>query len=401
MSYLRRISTRRLLALCAGVIAVGIATAAIALAATGGGPKPPPKALPNAIHDALSAPQVTGISARVEFTNHLLTSSSFQGSDPLLTGGTGRLWATAGGRLRLELQSDSARGDSEIVVNGRRFLVYSGDSGTAYRGKLPRESGQAAGHHRSQGPPSVARIRRGLAELAKRLNVGAARPTDVAGRPAYSVRVSPKTGGGLLGGAQLAWDAVHGTPLEAAVYARGSSSPVLELKVSDISYGPVSSSVFDISPAPGTKVTNLGTVQGRPPAGHRTSPPVTGSSAVASKLTFRLRAPGSLAGMGRDQVHLIRGQKSNGALVTYGQGLGGLAVVEYPASPRSDGRASTGHVSGPAGELSLPRVSLGGVSADELQTPLGTVIHFQRHGVQYVVAGSVPRGVAEEAARGL
>src|SRR5689334_14551323 len=116
MSYLRRISTRRLLALCAGVVAAAIATAAIALAAGGGGPTPPPKPLPKAIHDALRAPRVEGISARVEFTNHLLTSSSVQGSDPLLTGGTGRLWATAGGRLRLELQSDSARGDSEITV---------------------------------------------------------------------------------------------------------------------------------------------------------------------------------------------------------------------------------------------------------------------------------------------
>jgi hypothetical protein len=399
MSYLRRISTRRLLALCAGVVAVGIATAAIALAATGGGPTPPPKPLPNAIHDALRAPRVEGISARVEFTNHLLTSSSVQGSDPLLTGGSGRIWATPEGRLRLELQSDSARGDSEIVVNGRRFLVYSGDSATAYRGKLP--PGKPTGHSRSGDPPTVARIRRGLAELAKHLNVGAARPTDVAGRPAYSVRVSPKTNGGLLGGAQLAWDAVHGTPLEAAAYARGSSSPVLELKVSDISYGPVSSSVFDISPAPGTKVTNLGTVQGRPNADHGAPPPVTGSSAVASKLTFRLRAPSSLAGMSRGRVHLIRGEKSNGALVTYGRGLGGMAVVEYPASPRSHGRARSGHVFGPAGGLSLPKVSLGGVSADELQTSLGTVIHFQRHGVQYVVAGSVPRGVAEEAARGL
>src|SRR3954452_11117878 len=166
MSYLRRISTRRLLALCAGVLAVGIATAAIALAATGGGPTPPPKPLPNAVHDALAAPRVAGVSARIEFTNHLLTSDNVQGSDPLLTGGSGRLWATPDGDLRLELQSDSARGDSEIVVNRRRFLVYSGDSSRAYRGTLPRETGKPAGGARSDGPPSVTRIRRALANLS-------------------------------------------------------------------------------------------------------------------------------------------------------------------------------------------------------------------------------------------
>src|SRR5438477_2547359 len=136
MKYLRRISTRRLLALCAGVTAAGIATAALALATTGGGPTPPPRQLPAAIHDALAAPPVKGISARVQFTNDLIASSSVQGSDPLLTGGSGRLWASPDGRLRLELQSDGGTGDSQLVVDGKRFLVYSGDTSTAYRGTL-------------------------------------------------------------------------------------------------------------------------------------------------------------------------------------------------------------------------------------------------------------------------
>src|SRR3954452_13958845 len=295
MSYLRRISTRRLLALCAGVLAVGIATAAIALAATGGGPTPPPKPLPNAVHDALAAPRVAGVSARIEFTNHLLTSDNVQGSDPLLTGGSGRLWATPDGDLRLELQSDSARGDSEVVVNGRHFLVYSGDRGGAYRGTLPRETGKP-GSARPKGPPSVTRIRAALAKLGRHLNLSGAVPTDVADRPAYRVRTSPKSHGGLLGGVGLAWDAVHGTPLELAVYARGSSSPVLELKVTDISFGPVAGSVFDIAPAPGTKVANLGTIsRDHSSAQHRPAAPVTGSSAVSSKLDFGLRAPSTLA----------------------------------------------------------------------------------------------------------
>ena len=198
-------------------------------------------------------------------------------------------------------------------------------------------------------------------------------------------------------GAGLAWDAVHGTPLEAAVYARGSSSPVLELKVTDISFGSVSSSVFDITPAPGTKVDNLGTITGDHSSGHqRAHARVTGSPAVASKLNFRMRAPNTLAGTPRQSVRLIRGEKSNGALVTYGRGLDGVAVVEYPASHAAHAKAPAA-----GGDLILPKVSLGGVSADELQTPLGTVLHFKRDGVEYVVAGSVTRGVAEAAARGL
>ncbi|MEA2270937.1 MAG: hypothetical protein QOC64_3547, partial [Solirubrobacteraceae bacterium] len=62
MSYLRHISTRRLLALVAGcVLAAGGGAAAIALAAGGSGPTPAPKPLAQAIHDALAAPQPAGV----------------------------------------------------------------------------------------------------------------------------------------------------------------------------------------------------------------------------------------------------------------------------------------------------------------------------------------------------
>ena len=95
MSYLRRISTRRLLAALVGcVLAAGVSAAAIALAAGGGGPTPPPKPLADALHDALAAPAPAGVTARIEFTNHLIDAASLQGADPLLTGAKGRLWAS-------------------------------------------------------------------------------------------------------------------------------------------------------------------------------------------------------------------------------------------------------------------------------------------------------------------
>ena len=86
-------------------------------------------------------------------------------------------------------------------------------------------------------------------------------PTWQAG-PLTPCGSSPKANGGLVGGAELAWDAENGTPLRAAVYAKGESSPVLELAATEISFGPVSDSVFEISPPPGVK-----TVDVNPPAG--------------------------------------------------------------------------------------------------------------------------------------
>src|SRR5206468_2539306 len=84
---------------------------------------------------------------------------------------------------------------------------------------------------------------------------------DVAGEPAYTVSVSPKHDGGLLGSAQLAWDAVHGVPLKLAIYAQGASTPVLALEATDISFGPVADADVDVSPPAGAKV-----VDATPPA---------------------------------------------------------------------------------------------------------------------------------------
>jgi hypothetical protein len=51
--------------------------------------------------------------------------------------------------------------------------------------------------------------------------------------------------------------------------------------------------------------------------------------------------------------------------------------------------------------LSLPKISINGTSGQELDTALGTVVRFDRGGVGFVVAGSVPPTAAEAAARGL
>ncbi len=67
MRVLRTMSTARLFALLIGVAAAAAATAAIALAATsGGGHKPPPEPLAKAVRDAIAAPTVQGVSARVK-----------------------------------------------------------------------------------------------------------------------------------------------------------------------------------------------------------------------------------------------------------------------------------------------------------------------------------------------
>ena len=55
----------------------------------------------------------------------------------------------------------------------------------------------------------------------------------------------------------MAWDAEHGVPLRAAVYASGAADPVLELKATDISFGKVAASDLAIPEPAGAHVVDL------------------------------------------------------------------------------------------------------------------------------------------------
>ncbi len=402
MKFLRTVPTPRLLALIAGLILAAGAGTAIAVAAGSGGPVPPPKALATAVRDALGAPAVTGVTARISFTNHLIDSSNIQGSDPILTGATGRLWLSSDHRLRLELQS--ANGDAQIVVDHGSFWVADPTSHTVYEGTWPDQSSSTppTGQEHS-GLPTVAQIQTDINKLVKHLVVSGATPGNVAGQAAYTVRISPQHDGGLLGSAEVAWDAVHGVPLRVAIYARNNPTPVLELKATNISYGPVPSSTFALTPPAGDKVVKVATASSSTLHGaHARQAPVTGVSAVSRALPFKLDAPATLVKLPRRTVKLLDWGGEPAALVTYGENLGGIAVIEQTASA---GPGAKGHAPGQADTgssgLSLPSISIHGATGQELATALGTVVRFTRGGVAYTVLGSVPAVAAEAAARAL
>lgn len=395
MNFLRRISTRRLLSICALALVIVIGGTAVALATSGGGPKPPAKALAVAVHDALEAPSVPGISASVHFTNDLIDASSLEGKDPILAGATGRLWASPanGGKMRLELQAEEGGNDSQVLVEGHRFKIYDGTTETVYEGTLPEEEDE--GGEAEDAVPSTVKIQSEIEGAEKRFDLSGAIPSDVAGKATYTVQAAPSHDGGLLGRVELAWDAANGIPLRAAVYSSESSSPVLELAASDVSFESVSESVFEISPPAEAEVVDLAPKSINGPDGKATE--AVGAEAVSKAVDFPLTAPGSLAGLPLAEVRAIEVGGNTAALATYGKGLGGIAVIESKSSPEANGNGSIGHT----GALGLPKVAIGGVTGEELDTALGSALRFSRGGVDYTVLGSVPPAAVEAAARGL
>jgi hypothetical protein len=390
---LRTLSTTRLIAVVAAACLVLVAGAVVAVAARGGGgATPPSKPLAEAIHDGLAATKPDGVSARIAFTNKLFPSGALVGAtgSALMSGASGRLWANANGG-RLELQSTA--GDVQVTWNDANATVYDASSNTAYTFDLPAKKPEPAGTT-DAGVPSLDEISTFLTGFAKHWSVSGAQPSNVAGHEAYTVDVSPSHDGGLLGKAQLAWDALHGVPLKVAIYAQGASSPALALEASQISFGSVPDSDIHVAPPAGAKVVDLSS-QTKGSGTGTGSNPVTGLAAVQAAAGFAVTAPDTLVGLPRQDVRLVGPQDGRAAVVVYGQGLGAIVVVERAKAAKAESAA--GMLTG------LPSVSLdgGAITGHELATQLGTALTWDRGEVTYVLAGSVPSGAAEQAAGSL
>ena len=404
MKRLRTASTCRLTVILAVALPLAL-TAAIAQGAlTGSSPTPSPKALANAVVDAFKAPEPEGITAKIEFTNNLLPSGSLPGgmASPLASGADGRLWVQKSGDFRLELQSDA--GDAQIVSEGDKVTVFDASSNTVYRATLPADAKDAAKPADHDEKLTLDKVRKALERLAKTWTISGADPTSTAGRPTYTVKISPKDDGGLLGAAEVAWDAVRGAPLRAAIYAQGQSDPVLELKATDVSYdavpdsdvsitSPAGARIVDLSPSEAKRGAREHARKAKRGAGHDK---VRGVDAVQRELDFGLAAPAKLAGLPRREVRLVSLDGKKGALTIYGEGFGAIGVLQHKAEKSEAGKDDDGE-----GALKLPEINIDGATGSELATALGTVVTFERDGVAYIVAGSVPPVAAENAARGL
>lgn len=369
--FLRRLPLSRLLLVCGLVLVLGISLTALALALDTG-PTPPPKPLADAVHQALAAPPVEGVTARIQLTDHLLEGADLASgsagaagglsSSPLLSGGSGRLWIAKDGHARLELQSE--QGDTQIYYDGNTVSAYDAASNTLYRYTVPVHEGGSSDASSDSGTataphevPSVAKIEEAISHL-HHVSVSGATPTDIAGQPAYTVRIAPKESGSLIGGAELSWDAIHGLPLRAAIYSTTSATPAIELAATEVSYGHVDGSVFDFKPPANAKVQEI-------------------------------VAPGKEGGTSTPGAH-----DEHPKITAHGHGIASVAVIEGKT------KAGAGEYSSALPE-GLQKVKIDGVEATELPTELGTLLSFERAGVRYMLAGAVSPATVEAVAKGL
>ena len=173
------------------------------------------------------------------------------------------------------------------------------------------------GRHDRPARPTTARRR--SPTITKALNRARPRTWTLSGaepdarrRPArlHACASRPKDDGGLLGAAEVAWDAANGVPLRAAVYAAGQNSRCSSSTATDITYG------NDRRPA--TRRHPAGRRQGRRPRAQPAAARATDSAARSAAdghgprrradagRAFKLAAPATLAGLPRQDVRLVQ-----------------------------------------------------------------------------------------------
>lgn len=427
----RSISLRVAAPVVVGTLALGGAAAAIASSSSSDPAEvPPAKPLAEAIHDTLAAPAPDGLTASFSLRNRLIQGGPLPSAE-------GTLRISGDGRLR----ADVTAGDRhwQLGFGDRRLTAYDVEGKTVYTGTIPVEIDGALRMLRAL-KPSPALIEMALKSATELFSVSGAKPTNVAGRPAYQLRVAPAHDGGLLGAAEVAWDPTTGLPLRAAVYAHGEAEPVLEAKATDVQVGPVAADAVRVAPPKDARVVRIDSLSGGShglPAipglangGGKGDPDKPGDASghargilgklgggagsggigivgddghrprslaeVRKAVDFELLAPAELAGLPRKDVREVELGGRSGAVVTYGEGLGALIVAQIPSEVADLGGPWT-----LGRNPKLPEISVDGTTGHELATALGTLLSFERDGVSYTLVGSVPAVAAETAARDL
>ncbi len=172
----------------------------------------------------------------------------------LVTGAhTLRVWYAGQQKQRVALLGQLS--ESDVIHNGSDLWTYSSTSRQVTHSTV-KSSDSAALTHRDIGgmtPQAVADA--ALKAIDPTTAVQVDRTARVAGRAAYQLLLTPRDARSLIGSVRLAVDAQTSVPLRVQVFARGASSPAIQVGFTDVSFTVPDASVFAFVPPAGSTVS--------------------------------------------------------------------------------------------------------------------------------------------------
>jgi outer membrane lipoprotein-sorting protein len=171
-----------------------------------------------------------------------------------------RVWYGAQDKQRVALLGQL--GESDVIRNGKDYWTWSSTKNTATHGTLPADhkAGRKAGHPAAPTPTALpstpqAAADQALAAISATTVVSTDGTATVAGRSAYELVLAPKDKTSKIRDVRLAIDSERKIPLRVRVYARGGTTPAIEVGFTEITFKQPAAAQFTFTPPPGAKVT--------------------------------------------------------------------------------------------------------------------------------------------------
>lgn len=286
MALIRKLPRRARWAVPGGAVAaVGLVIAGSALTGAQAAPQLParttaqllaavdaPSALPSAMQAVVQATANLGLPALPGSS----TSDPLSGLSLLSGTHTFRIWYDGPTRVRIAVPV--TLGEADLRRDGRDLWLWDSRTNQATHYVLPAGSGNLPAQDTQTQDTPQQLARQILAAVGQTTTVGLQPNVTVAGQAAYQLSLAPKDGRSLVGQVRIAIDAANSLPLRVEIFARGASSPALEVGYTSISFTRPDSSNFPFTPPPGAKVKTVpasagfspfGQVPGLPGAGNQ------------------------------------------------------------------------------------------------------------------------------------
>ena len=140
--------------------------------------------------------------------------------------------------------------------NGTDLWTYSSTTRQVTHATLPQADAkaEAAAPTSIAGMTPLAAAEKALAAIDPSTKVTVDRTAYVANRSAYQILLAPRDAKSLIGSVRIALDSATSIPLRVQVFARGATSPALQVGFTDVSMGAPDASIFHFVKPAGTTV---------------------------------------------------------------------------------------------------------------------------------------------------
>jgi outer membrane lipoprotein-sorting protein len=174
----------------------------------------------------------------------------------LLTGPhTARIYRDGPDNARVQVLDQMA--ERNAVRHDNELWFYNSKDNTAAHAQLPADAAERHGAVPGTVSTPEELAARLLAKLDSTTDVRVGPDAQVAGRPAYSLVLTPKSAGTLVAAITISVDGANGLPLSVEITARGQAEPAFKVAYTSLSLEAPDPSVFAFTPPPGASVKEI------------------------------------------------------------------------------------------------------------------------------------------------